>query len=451
MGNKPSSSQEDEQQQSTLNSASFDDSSGYPWPKSFFLEARDLSAVSFLVYSFSYILETARRKSGLQGLDLVTSSSNSADEKEKPGQVHKPTSTTIRSHQHLARSFTPAEVIQLIQDNADVLAETFPSEFKDPTAVLESLQLLQGRVDAANNHKKERPLELVEFDDKHQQHELVYAVCKDSINKRITVVFRGSDAELTFASNWTTNLQISKRKVPLPAYLENRTLQLLDTDDSSSLNPPKELYLHSGFYKYLFETTFDDADDSTLRKYDEIIQDVRHQLQQNPGYKLYLTGHSLGGALANMIAFFVACDDTFPKPVTCITAAAPRIGDWNYMYAAQVLEQNYQLRYCRIINDKDLIPLMPFVGYSHAGFQVRLFRDSSNRTPEVTYPRLQDDWFFRWNRTWANSIVANMNIAYDHGDYRERVDENQAGLEQLDLNALYRQENMTGWKLLAHE
>jgi hypothetical protein len=39
----------------------------------------------------------------------------------------------------------------------------------------------------------ERPLALVEYDDKHQQHELVYAVAKDDINKRITLVFRGTE------------------------------------------------------------------------------------------------------------------------------------------------------------------------------------------------------------------------------------------------------------------
>ena len=42
--------------------------------------------------------------------------------------------------------------------------------------------------------------------------------------------------------------------------------------------------------------------------------------QQNPGYKLYITGHSLGASLAQLFAMEAAAskDDFIPKPVTTI-------------------------------------------------------------------------------------------------------------------------------------
>ena len=46
---------------------------------------------------------------------------------------------------------------------------------------------------------------------------------------------------------------------------------------------------------------------------------------------------------------------------------------------------------------------------------------------------------------FRNSIPANFNISYDHGDYRERVDKDQKYLEKMDLNALYDDKELTGF------
>jgi len=148
-----------------------------------------------------------------------------------------------------------------------------------------------------------------------------------------------------------------------------------------------------------------------------------------------------------MSSFFFACDDSLPKPVSCINFASPRIGDSNYLLAVQALEKNQQLRFCRINNNNDSISVVPIYQYYHAGFQVRLYRDASKYEPEMTYPKVVDGGWNRWNRTWGNSLPVSLNIGYDHGDYRERIDANHAALEAVSLNDLYNNPDLTGFTL----
>jgi len=430
MGNAPPSAKPDEATPPTP-SAKLDEATPstsdefrvapYQWPENLYHEARDMAAASFLVYTFGYILQVARDQPGaIVGLSVD-------DEKRK---VNK------RSSAELSRSFTPHEVALMVQENAALLADAFPREFKDPSLVEQSLEALQKRVD--ENRKSgtiiERPLTLCEYDDKHQQHELVYAVAVDGINKRVTLAFRGTDNDLAFFSDWSTNMYMSKTAVPLPESLKGK------------INV-ESVELHSGFYNYLFNKTFDDSDDPERKKFDEIMDDVKPLLAANPGYKLYVTGHSLGGALSGMTSFFLACDDSIPKPVTCLNFASPRIGDFKYLQAVQVLERSHQLRFCRVNNDNDSICVVPMYNYYHAGFQVRLYRDATQYKPEVTFPKVADSTWNRWKRTWGNSLPASLNMGYDHGDYRERIESNRAALEAVDLNSLYKNVELTGFTM----
>jgi predicted lipase len=386
---------------------------GYIWPENLYVETRDMAAAAFLAYSFGYVLDVARKSGGLVGIDVDN----------ETGIAKRSVSTSF-----LSRSFSPSEVASIIEDNKDSLAKAFPEEFTKPEALQKSLRLLQERAESSG---MKRPLTLIEYDDKHQQHEMVYAVAKDDINKRITLVFRGTENELALRTNWSTNLYIAKTKVPVPEYLKNK----VDFDN---------LWIHSGFYKYVFEKTFDDSDDPNRLKYHEVLDDIKPLLKENPSYKLYVTGHSLGGALAGLISFFLACDPEIVTPVTCLNFASPRFGDSNYLEAVQVLEKGRRLRFCRIVNDNDSIAMVPMWYYSHAGFQVRLYENSSHPT-DITYPKINDIISNQWNRTWSNSLFASANLTYDHGSYRERVEQNKSYLEKENLNHLYRNKALTGF------
>jgi len=452
MGNSPSATEEaagaPPPTANSVNDSTLVTTPDYQWPNNLYEESRDMAAASFLVYTFGYILETARNNPGaIAGLEV--------DSKRKMKKHSSSAAAASRSSAELARSFTPHEVAAIVKENAALLAESFPIEFKDPTAVERSLELLQQRVDdhassiisknSSNSNKNNlgrRPLTLREYDDKHQEHELVYAVAVDDINKRVTLVFRGTDNELSFYSNWTTNAYVAKTTVDLPDQLKGKV-------DFETVN------LHSGFYNYLFSATFDDTDDPEKTKIDEIMDDVKPLLAANPDYKLYVTGHSLGAAMSGLVSFFLACDTDIPKPVTCINFASPRIGDWNYLNAVQVLEQTHQLRFCRLNNDKDSIAAIPMYNYYHAGFQVRLYKPEDATAaaaallpPEITYPKVVDSPWNKWGRTWGNSLFASLNLAYDHGDYRERIEANRSALEAVSLNDLYENPELTGFSMM---
>ena len=191
----------------------------YVWPENLYVETRDMAAASFLVYTFGYILDTAR-KVGLEGMQV-----------DAEGHATKSTSTT-----RLERSFTPSEVKELIEKNKSILAEKYPKEFSDISLITQSLDVLQERV--VKNSRLDRPLSLVEFDDKHQDKEMVYAVSKDDINKRITLCFRGTDNQLAYDTNWSSNLNIWKVSSPVPEVVKDKV--------SSD-----QIWFHGGFYSKL--------------------------------------------------------------------------------------------------------------------------------------------------------------------------------------------------------
>ena len=177
-----------------------------------------------------------------------------------------------------------------------------------------------------------------EFDDRHQTEELVYGVAKDDAEKRIILVFRGTDNALAFGTNWSTNLSAVKVNGDIPPSLKELVPNM------------KKMRFHSGFYNYVFDQTVCDQDHHEVRKYDQILEDVKTLLKQNPGYKLYVTGHSLGAALSTLVSFYLSCepDEDIPKPVMNVNFASPRLGDANVFLASEALERAGKLRILRV-------------------------------------------------------------------------------------------------------
>lgn len=84
--------------------------------------------------------------------------------------------------------------------------------------------------------------------------------------------------------------------------------------------------------------------------------------------KVWLTGHSLGGAVATV----AAAEHAGSVPFTGIqTFGQPRVGD-DTMHA--FFESNYAGRFTRFVNNNDVVPRIP-PGYEHVGHLVR-FDDS---------------------------------------------------------------------------
>jgi len=79
--------------------------------------------------------------------------------------------------------------------------------------------------------------------------------------------------------------------------------------------------VHSGFHEYLFKMN----KRTEKTRIETIMEQVKSELRENPGYQLYVTGHSLGGALSTLYGFFAAADDEIielsPNGVTIYSVA----------------------------------------------------------------------------------------------------------------------------------
>jgi hypothetical protein len=103
----------------------------YKWPDNLYIEMRDMADASWLVYTFAYLNDVAR-KVGLKGIEV-----------SNEGRVGMPS-------RDLPRSFTPKEILEIIEDKDN--RETLKAEYKDNFGdgeeyelLLKSLKTLQGK------------------------------------------------------------------------------------------------------------------------------------------------------------------------------------------------------------------------------------------------------------------------------------------------------------------
>lgn len=175
-------------------------------------------------------------------------------------------------------------------------------------------------------------------------------------SKIIIVAFRGTEG-ITGVQDWATSADHLMRDAP------------------SSWGNVK---VHRGFYNALKEV------------YQDVRTYVREQIQQNGNRKVFLTGHSLGGALATVCAYrFQQVGSVYVHGV--YTFGAPRVGDKDFkkLYDSVLLSRTY-----RWVNDDDFAAKMPdFAGapspitnvttYYHVG---QLNHIHANGTVDMNHP-----------------------------------------------------------------
>eukprot|EP00985_Skeletonema_marinoi_P013380 scaffold6613_cov158-Skeletonema_marinoi.AAC.7 len=159
------------------------------------------------------------------------------------------------------------------------------------------------------NNLIESGIEVVWFDDL-SQNDVVYGICVNREEKKIIIAFRGT----VNAHNWSMNFKFDTNEYRNPV----------------KVNYPgreDELSLHSGFALYLLRK----RKDTGLSKMDEIfekIEQIGKEVAPDGDYKLCITGHSLGGALATLCGFYCGSKPRFAHLSTIYiwTFAAPRVG-----------------------------------------------------------------------------------------------------------------------------
>ncbi|PSN18721.1 hypothetical protein C7271_11075 [filamentous cyanobacterium CCP5] len=137
----------------------------------------------------------------------------------------------------------------------------------------------------------------------------------------IILVFRGSQQ----LKDWKTNFKIRLREFTTLA-------------DQTAVLPKG--YVHRGF----------------LEAWHSVEKMVVHYLRKwwSPDTRLWITGHSLGGALANMAALSLDCQGFTVSGL--YTFGQPRIADWQLVRAANKRLGDRMFRYA---NNNDVVPLIP--------------------------------------------------------------------------------------------
>lgn len=180
---------------------------------------------------------------------------------------------------------------------------------------------------------------------------LVYAVIVNLTKRWVGVIFRGTIG-LTDA-NTDRDFRLDEKS-------------FFESEDFINV-PGGKPATHKGFTEFLFSAR---AKDSTARPYvDRILACVDCEFENNPdvkgkGFKLFVSGHSLGGGLSNLFAFRVAQLKSrghesvkhLPTTVKCMSFAAPCVGNHDFNKEYQVLEQKGFLRHIRVSNEGDAVP-----------------------------------------------------------------------------------------------
>ncbi|KAI9029625.1 Alpha/Beta hydrolase protein [Phycomyces nitens] len=137
-----------------------------------------------------------------------------------------------------------------------------------------------------------------------------------------------------------------------------------DFDFASQEYPPVEgAEVHHGFYKAYMEVQ------------DEVLTGMTHQISAYPNYRVVVTGHSLGGALATLAGLdLYQRDSRFnPNRLSIITYGGPRVG--NSAFAYYVTDTGISLE--RVVHKQDAVPHVPpqAFGFLHPGIEYWIEED----------------------------------------------------------------------------
>uniref|UniRef100_A0A0N4ZBW6 Lipase_3 domain-containing protein n=1 Tax=Parastrongyloides trichosuri TaxID=131310 RepID=A0A0N4ZBW6_PARTI len=110
----------------------------------------------------------------------------------------------------------------------------------------------------------------------------------------------------------------------------------------------------------------------------------------NPNYKVWITGHSLGGAMASLTAANIGYHGYSPKEkIMAITFGEPRLGDESYANAFDNLV-GYSYRVVHRRDPVPHLPLMNMLNYTHTKEEIFYDNDMSPGSPYSVCSRSDD-------------------------------------------------------------
>jgi triacylglycerol lipase len=113
---------------------------------------------------------------------------------------------------------------------------------------------------------------------------------------------------------------------------------------------------------------------------DKIWEPIKSHIANIKGKELWITGHSLGAAMATLMARRCILDISLQVPQALFTYGSPRVGDRDY-----INEFNTLVTHHRWVNDGDIVTKVPFAPlYYHCGTMHHI---GSNGKVTVEYDR----------------------------------------------------------------
>lgn len=141
------------------------------------------------------------------------------------------------------------------------------------------------------------------------------------------------------------------------AILTDANIKLLDVSDELG----DGVEVHAGFWNAFFPVK------------DEVVEAIRKQGGFSEGKKLWITGNSLGAALANLCALWLREEGYQVQAV--YTYGAPRCGNDRFR---ERYENDFSIRCQRWVNDNDIVPMLPpLKDYYHVGTLNNIKKDGS--------------------------------------------------------------------------
>jgi triacylglycerol lipase len=167
---------------------------------------------------------------------------------------------------------------------------------------------------------------------------------------RLTFNLKGGGFELvsTFSNGSTQAFLAKNDNLFVLAFrgTEPRKIEDINADIRAYKLSTKEGKVHAGFQE-AYEQVADEIEKSFLKSEESWV------------WPLYITGHSLGGALATVATQNLELKIK-SQIAACYTFGSPRVGNMNY-------ERNTKAPFYRVIHSTDIVTLVPNFGYRHIG------------------------------------------------------------------------------------
>ena len=159
-------------------------------------------------------------------------------------------------------------------------------------------------------------------------------IAKKKNTQNIYIIFRGT----VTPKEWINNLKFTQS-----SYQKKDNHKICNSIDDSITGE-----IHRGFLK-----TYTNKEQINSIKFK--IEETLKNCPENT--RIFIAGHSLGGALATIAAFHIHFSTVIPfKNPTLYSFASPRVGDRDFAGNFQQLTESY-----RIANSEDIIPKVPII------------------------------------------------------------------------------------------